>query len=123
MSGEIQQIAHDLKAVGRIKISSVETGKPDAFLHRIKYIPKTPALEVPPNIDEALDATMKFVARRDSRELELLASVHFWAIRNNDRYAVEDIHLLLEVLKPDAGFSKTDVEHAIHELKKNKLLT
>lgn len=122
ISGEIQQIVHDLNAVGRIKISPVQTGKPNAFLHSVKYVEKTPRLETKPDLDESLDAIMKFVAGRNSRELELLASVHFWAERSDTEDTTEYIHGMLEELKPEAEFTKTDVKRALDELKANHFL-
>ena len=122
MSGEVQQIVHDLEAVGRIEINRVETKKQDAFLHKVKYVQKTPRLETSSDLGESLDRTMKFVAKRRSRELELLASVHFWAERSDGGDTVEYVHRMLEDLKPDAKFTKTDVETAILELRKNGFL-
>ena len=122
ISGEIQQIVHDLDAVGRIKISPVPTGKPNAFLHSVEYVKKTPSLETAPDLDESLDATMKFVARRSSRDLELLASVHFWAKRSDAGDKAEYVYGMLEELKPEAKFTRADVENALRELKENWLL-
>lgn len=122
ISGEIQQIVHDLNAVGRIKISPVPTGKPNAFLHSVKYVKKTPQLETEPGLDESLDATMKFVAGRNSRNMELLASVHFWAKRSDAANTAEYVHDMLEELKPEANFTREDVEGALLELKENGLL-
>ena len=65
---------------------------------------------------------MKFVAKRRSRELELLASVHFWAERSDGGDIAEYVHKMLEDLKPDAKFTKTNVETAIQELRKNGFL-
>lgn len=122
MSGEIQQIVHDLEASGRIKIKPSKTKKPDIFIKNIKYVSKEPELYVPQNIHDGLDAVMEFVAGQNSRKLELFASVHFWAIRNDDNDMAEYVYQKLEELKPEAGFTKTDVEDAIKELRKNKIL-
>lgn len=123
MSGEIQQIVHDLESAKRIEVESIRTRNSNAILKSMKYIPKDPTLRVPLDLDKALDATVKFVAGRDSRNLELLASVHFWAARNhNDEDVVEYVHRMLDELKPGANFTKNDVEDAIRDLRKQDLL-
>ena len=121
MSGEIQQIVHDLEACRRIKINPVETGTPNAVLKQMKYIPKDPDLQVLPDLDEALDETMKFVAGRNSRDLELLASVHFLVQGYDGEDAIEDVYQLLKELKSDAGFTKENVKDSIGKLKKHKI--
>ena len=122
MSGEVQQIVHDLEAVGRIEIKPTETGKPGVFLSRIKFVPNEHSLTVPPEIDKILDTIIEFVANKNSRNLELLASVHFWATRNNGDNIAEYVYRMLEELKPNAEFTKDDVERAIDELMAKKIL-
>ena len=123
MSGEIQQIVRDLDAAGRIKIEPVRTGNSNAVLQSIKYVSNNHTLIIPSELDNKLDDTVQFVAEKDSRTLELLASVHFWAIRNhNDEDVTEYVHHILDELKPDANFTKEDVEFAIHTLKEQHLL-
>ena len=123
MSSEVQQIVYDLEAVKRIEITPVQTKKPGAALHVLKYIQKVPSSEIPPDLNEMLNNTMKFVAERNSRDLELLASVHYWAKRSDGKDVVTYVHQMLTELKPKAKFTKTDVEKAIQELKKHRILT
>ena len=124
MSGEIQQIVRDLEAAGRIEIEPVRTRNPNAVLQSIKYVPNNPTLTIPSELDDTLDATVQFVAEKDSRTLELLASVHFWAIRNyHNEDVAEYVHRMLDELKPDANFTKVDVEFAIRTLKEQRLLS
>ena len=122
MSGEVQQIVRDLEAVGRVKVDRIETKKQNAFLHRVEYVQKEPQLEVSSDLDESLDATIGFVAKRSSRDLELLASVHFWAVKSDGKDTVEYVHRMLEELKPDAKFTKENVEGAVLKLRKNGFL-
>ena len=122
LSGEIQQIARDLEAAGRITITDVETQKPGVFLKSMKYVPQSPDFEVLSELDAALDKTMKFVAGRTSRDLELLASVHFWAEKRHGGDTVDYVYYMLEELKPDAGFTRECVADAINVLKENDLL-
>ena len=116
MSGEIQQIVHDLEMLGRIKIQPVETGKPGAILKQIEFVSKDLSLNVSQQLDAKLDDTMKFVADRDSRDLELLASVHFWAQRNGNANVAEYVYDMLNELKPDAKFTREDVQDALQSL-------
>ncbi len=122
LSGEIQQIARDLQATGRITVTDIETQKQDVFLKSMKYVQKPPAFTTPLKIEAALDETMEFVAGRTSRDLELLASVHFWAKKRQDGDIVDYVYFALEELKPDAGFTRENVASAIDELRKNSLL-
>ena len=122
-SGEVQQIVRDLEAVGRVKVGRVETRKQNAFLHRVEYVQKEPQLEVSSDLDESLDATMGFVAEQSSRDLELLASVHYWAQRHtHEDNLTTYIYNVLKMLKPDAGFTEDDINDAITTLKENNLL-
>lgn len=123
MSSEVQQIVYDLEAVRRIEITPVKMKKSGAFLHVLKYIQKEPSLEIPPDLNETVNSTMKFVAGRSSRDLELLASVHYWAERSDGNDMAMHVHQMLTELKPKAKFTKTDVEEAIRELKKHGILT
>jgi len=70
-------------------------------------------------IDSELNEIVKFTAGRSPRDLELLASVHYWAVRQQellDEYSVDYVLEKLTELKPDAGFKKSDVENAIEIL-------
>ena len=122
LSGEIQQIARDLEAVSRIEITDVGTNNPNATFKSMKYVQESDDFPVPPELDAALGKTLNFVAGRSTRELELLASVHFWAKRNMDGDIVEDVYFMLNELKPDAGFTKEDVANSINILRENGLL-
>ena len=121
LSDEIQQIVRDLEAVGKIEVTKVETKKAGAFLRRMNA-QKRPDFKLSPELDAALSKTMRFVAERTSRNLELLASVHFWAKKRHEGDTVEYVYEMLEVLKPDAGFTKEDVTYAVNELKDCGLL-
>ena len=76
-------------------------------------------------MDDTSNDIVKFTAGRGPRELELLASVHFWAQKQldlADEYTVEYCHEKLVDLKPDAGFKLADVERAIQTLEDNGFL-
>ncbi|PBO84702.1 MAG: hypothetical protein COA77_08105 [Thaumarchaeota archaeon] len=79
----------------------------------------------PSDLDETLDNIVTFTTGKGPRDLELLASVHFLAQRQqdlSDEYTAEYCHEKLTELKPDAGFKIGDVEKAIETLKDNKFL-
>ena len=122
MSGEILQIAHDLEAAGRIKTESVKMKRPNVFIRSMRYVSKDPDLEISPDLNHSLEETLDFVAERSSSELELLASVHFWATRCSDGDLAEYIHRKMEELKPEAGFTRKDVEGYILLLRKHRIL-
>lgn len=120
-SGEVQQIIRDLEAVNKIQITDVSTGKPDAYLKRIKYNPASH--DEDRQLDKYIDKTLRFVANHTSRDLELLASVHYWARKHTDDDDLTTyVYDMLKMLKPDAGFTKNDVDDAIKTLKENNLL-
>ena len=74
-------------------------------------------------LDEYLNEALTFVANHTSRDLELWASVHYWAQKytHNDNL-VTRVYTVLKMLKPDAGFTNDDVNDAVNTLKKYKLL-
>jgi len=129
ISGEIQQIAKDLISNGNVTVTDVDTMKQGAVIQNMKFsdVTNVDFLETkfPLNIDQDLDEIVHFIAGRSPRDLELLASVHFWAQRQYsmfEEYTVEYILEKLTELKPDAGFTKSDVESAINTLKSHKYL-
>lgn len=76
-------------------------------------------LALPGDISAALDEIVRFSAGRTPRDLELFASVHFWARRGQEEsgtYSADYVLDKLERLKPDAGFVRGDVEDAISTL-------
>lgn len=125
-NGEVQQIVRDLDSSENISISDVQTKKPKMFIKKMTYVDGSADFEdFPGDLDEKLDDIVKFAAGKSPRELELLASVHFWAQRQydlSDEYTAEYCHEKLTDLKPDAGFSITDVNQAIAKLVDNKFL-
>ena len=121
MSGEVQQIAHDLKAVGKVKITETPTKKQNAF---IKSMTSNANATIAPELNDALEKTLEFVAGKSAKELELLVSVHFWVERcNADNDTTEYVFQKLDELRPDAAFTKTDVEESICEMKKHNILS
>ncbi len=126
LSGEVQQIVQDLHFGGKITINDIETKKPDVFIKNMKYVDGSADFTAfPPDLDDTLDDIVKFTAGKGPRSLELLASVHFWAQRQQDltdEYTAEYCHEKLTELKPDAGFKIEDVEQAIKTLEVNDFL-
>ena len=124
---EIQQIIEYLIAGGDVKVDEVETKKKVAVIQRMRFVQnKYTKINVPKEIQENLDKIVKFTAGKSPRELELLASVHFWATRQRDeenKYSEEYIHDKLTKLKPDAKFTIHNVQNAIDALKTEKFLT
>lgn len=125
-SGEVQQIVQDLNSGNKIIITDMETKKTDIFIKNMSYVDNSADFtSFPSDLDETLDNIVTFTAGRGPRDLELLASVHFWAQRQqdlSDEYTAEYCHEKLTELKPDAGFRLTDVERAIETLKDNEFL-
>ena len=81
---------------------------------------------IPDEIKSKIDSIVSFVADRTPRELELFASVHFWAVYQQElmnKYSVEYVEEKLDQLKPDAQFTQSDMEHAINVLENNEYLT
>jgi len=123
LSGEIQQIAEDLIVRGNVTVTKVPTKKDGIFTQQMEYCSKDDSyfeeLGMPSELDSELNEIVKFTAGRNPRDLELLASVHYWAIRQQDlldEYSVDYILEKLTELKPDAGFKQSDVEYAIETL-------
>ena len=122
LCGEIQQIAHDLWATEKISIRDVKT-KNGKILKKMEWVKQQqqPPVKVEASLDAALNKTMEFVSGRTSRDLELLASVHFWVERkydddDDDEDTVDYVFNMLEELKPEARFTRNDVEKAIDKL-------
>ena len=126
LSGEVQQIFHDLAYVNKITIKDIKTGKENASIKNMLYIKDPSDFEgFLPELDKTLDEIIKFTAGMGPRELELLASVHYWAQRQQeltDECTVDYIHEKLTGLKQDAGFTSADVKRAIQNLKDGNFL-
>lgn len=130
LSGEIQQIAEDLITRGYIFVREIKTKKEGAVIQNMEYSPVKNSyfegLTMPEPLKTELNEIVKFIASKNPRDMELLASVHYWAIREQellDEYSVDYIFGKLTDLKPDAGFKKSDVERAIETLVINEYLT
>ena len=125
-SGEVQQIVQDLVSNKNILIRDVETKQPHMFIKKMTYVDGSSDFEDFPHVlDVALDGIVKFTAGKSPRELELLASVHFWTQRHHNssnEHLAEYCHEKLTDLKPDAGFKISDVEQAIEKLVDNEFL-
>ena len=125
-SGEVQQIFHDLAYGNRITIKDIKTGKENASIKNMLYVKHSLDFEgFSPELDKILDEIVKFTAGLGPKELELLASVHYWAQRQQeltDECTVDYIHEKLSGLKQDAGFTRADVEKAIQYLKDGNFL-
>ena len=126
LSGEVQQIVQDLDSGNKIKINNIKTKKTNIFIKNMLYVDNSVDFtNFPSDLDDTLNDIVKFIAGKRPRDLELLASVHFWAQRQqdlSDEYTVKYCYEKLTELKPDAGFKITDVERAIETLKDNKFL-
>ena len=129
ISGEIQQIAKDLISSGNVTVTDIDTMKQGAVIQNMKFSEKDNKdfleTEFPLNVDQDLDKIIHFIAGRTPRDLELLASVHFWAQRQYsmfEEYTTEYVLEKLTELKPDAGFTRSDVENAMDTLKSHGYL-
>lgn len=130
MSTELQQIAQDLISNGNAVVTEIPTKKQGAFITNMTFSSDHNCyfddIEFSSEINSTLDKIVKFCSGKKPRELELLASVHYWAKKQQfmqDEYTVEYIHDKLTELKPDAGFTTKDVENAINTLEFNEYLT
>lgn len=125
LCGEIQHIAEDLITKGHVIITDVPTKKQEAVIKNLQFSDSAYDVTIPDDVNHELDETVSFVAGRSPRDLELLASVHFWAVRQQDlmdEYSVEYILEKLTELKPDAHFIQKDVEYAIDVLETHTYL-
>ena len=112
-SGEAMQVAHDLVAVGRIAVTKANIEGPGVPCKGMVYVSGPPDFEVPHLMEAALDRAVKFAAGRTPRDLELLASVHFWARRVGREDAVKYSCQMLDGLKPYSVFTKEEVAGAV----------
>lgn len=125
LCGEIQHIAEDLIAKGSVVITDVPTKKQEAVIKNLQFSDSASDVKIPDDVNHELDEIVSFVAGRSPRDLELLASVHFWAVRQQelmDEYSAEYILEKLTELKPDAHFTQSDVEYAIEVLETHEYL-
>ncbi|WP_042683963.1 hypothetical protein [Candidatus Nitrosotenuis chungbukensis] len=123
LSGEIQQIAEDLESNGNIIVQGIETKKEGAIIKNMKFSsennPNFAEIKFPNEIESRLNEVIRFIKGKSPRELELLASVHYWAKKQEallDEYTPDYIFDKLTDLKPDAGFTLQDVKRALETL-------
>ena len=128
-SEEIQQMAFDFMSTKRINTVQIPTKKSGIFITKMTFNhernPDFADIEFTGEINAKMDEIVGFIDGRTPRDLELLASVHYWAIRQHaisGKYTVQYIHDALVKLKPDAGFTPDNVKYAIDELKSHKYL-
>ncbi|WOV93764.1 MAG: hypothetical protein R1F52_03810 [Candidatus Nitrosoabyssus spongiisocia] len=125
-SKELQNIAGFLIDSEKINVEKEKTGKKNAITQILTFKDETKIYDkLPENVNAKIDEIIKFSSGLNPRELELLASVHFWAEREQgylEKYTSEYILEKLTDLKPDAGFKKDDVEWAIEKLEDNGFL-
>lgn len=128
-SEEIQQIAEDLEAGGNIIVKNIPTQKQGIFFKNMKFSEEKNAnfleTKFPQELEKDIMKVTKFASGKKPRELELLASVHYWAKKQKfltDRYDAKYLHEKLLELKPDAGFKLKDIENAINTLEYNEYL-
>jgi len=129
LSGEIQQIAEDLKSNGKIIVKEIPTLKKDAVIQNMTFSQENNTsfvdIEFPPGLEDSITKVTRFLSGYKPRELELLASVHYWAKKQQfftDKYTLEYIYDKLLELKPDAGFTQKDVEKALSILENHEYL-
>lgn len=129
LSAEIQQMAQDFISNENVIVHDIPTKKEGAFIRNMTFNEKHnyffDDIEFSKEIDEKLNQIVQFASGKKPRELELLASVHYWAKKQQflqDEYTVEYIHDKLTELKPDAGFNSKDVQDAISTLESNNYL-
>ena len=112
-SGEAMQIACDLVATGRLAITKSDMKVAGMARKGMTYVSRPPDFEVPRLIEAAIGNAVKFAAGRSPRDLELLASVHFWARRVNREEAVKYSCQMLDGLKPYSVFTSEEVAWAV----------
>lgn len=125
LCGEIQHIAKDLITKGHVVITDIPTKKQGAVIQNLQFSASAFDVEIPENVNHKLDEIVSFVADKSPRALELLASVHFWAVRQQelmDKYSIEYVLKKLTELKPDAHFTQKDVVYAIDVLERQEYL-
>lgn len=120
---EIQQIAEDLKANGKIIVKEIPTKKEGAIIQNMTFSQENNTdfseTEFPSDLEKLITNVTKFLSGYKPRDLELLASVHYWAKKEQfftDKYTAEYIYEKLLELKPDAGFTEKDVDKALTTL-------
>ncbi len=125
--GEIQQIADRLVASGNVKVDEIKTKKKGAVIQNLQFSGNDSIeINIPSEIDSNLDEIVRFVAGKSPRDLELLASVHFWAVKQKilfGEYSAGYVFEKLSELKPDARFVLGDVTNAIETLQTHDFLT
>lgn len=125
LCGEIQHIAEDLITKGHVVITNVRTKKQEAVIQNLQFSASAFDAVIPDDVNHELDEIVSFIAGRSPRDLELLASVHFWAVRHQELMVEHSVEYILEKLtelKPDAHFIQKDVEYAIDVLKTHEYL-
>ncbi len=108
-----------------MKIIEVTTKKQNAVIQNLQFSDSTFDTVISNDVNHELDEIISFVAGKSPRDLELLASVHFWAVREQDlmdKYSTKHVLEKLTDLKPDAHFTQKDVEHAIDVLERHEYL-
>ncbi len=124
LCGEIQHIVEDLITKGDVSITEIPTKKEIAVIQHLQSFVSD--VSIPSEIETEIDNIVSFVADRTPRDLELLASVHFWAERQQelmDEYSIEYVLEKLAQLKPEANFTQKDVEYAIDVLEEHHYLS
>lgn len=125
LCGEIQHIVEDLINQGTVLVTDIPTERQEAVIKNLQYSNSNFDISIPDQINDELDRIVSFIAERTPRDLELLASVHFWAIRQQElmgNYSVDYVLEKLTQLKPEANFSQENVEYAIGVLEKHEYL-
>lgn len=123
---EIQHIAEDLVDQGYVTITDVPTKREEAVIKNLQTTDNSYEISVSDSVDKELDEIVSFISNKEPRELELLASVHFWADRQQElmgEYSVDYILEKLTQLKPEANFTKENVVYAIAVLEEEKYLS
>ena len=126
-SAEVQQIIQDLDSGKQITINSIKTRQSKKIQGKnIQYVDGSfDFKDFPKELDDMLDDIIIFVAKRESQELELFASVHFWVQRRLDsknQYTAKSCYNTLVDLKLRADLKFTDVERAVQILEINGFL-
>lgn len=129
MSGELQQIVSDFINNDKVIVKDVPTKKAGIYTRNMtfnydhnKFFSD---IKFSVQVNDKMDQIVQFISGKKPRELELLASVHYWEKRQLamlDEYTTEYIFNKLTELKPDAGFTSKDVESAISTLKFHEYL-
>ncbi|MCY4490779.1 MAG: hypothetical protein OXC46_04865 [Thaumarchaeota archaeon] len=110
-----------------MKVSKINIEKVNGTIQNLQFFgDELNEITIPDEIDNNLDVIIKFVTGKTPDELEFLASVHYWAVRQQEisnNYSADYIFEKLSALNPNRVFKLDDVILAVKTLEAHKFLT